>query len=178
MGDELKVKDVFTKVYRNCPQDKSALIRLIMQVHTNQNIYNKKENKDKYSENDYKAKHENILLDGDFGIGKTTMVEEVAKAFKIPFYKFLFPKIGNIVSSDILLQNFNDIFANMYNENGHNTKLTGIVLIDELEKVLEFDCFNMLDNIISMFYIIWHLNGIICSGGRFANAENAFLNPA
>ena len=42
MGDELKVKDVFTKVYRNCPQDKSALIRLIMQVHTNQNIYNKK----------------------------------------------------------------------------------------------------------------------------------------
>ncbi len=150
MGDELKVKDVFTKVYRNCPQDKSALIRLIMQVHTNQNIYNKKENKDKYSENDYKAKHENILLDGDFGIGKTTMVEEVAKAFKIPFYKFLFPKIGNIVSSDILLQNFNDIFANMYNENGHNTKLTGIVLIDELEKVLEFDCFNMLDNIISM----------------------------
>ena len=78
------------------------------------------------------------------------MVEEVAKAFKIPFYKFLFPKIGNIVSSDILLQNFNDIFANMYNENGHNTKLTGIVLIDELEKVLEFDCFNMLDNIISM----------------------------
>ena len=41
MGDELKVKDVFTKVYRNCPQDKSALIRLIMQVHTNQNIYNK-----------------------------------------------------------------------------------------------------------------------------------------
>ena len=150
MGDELKVKDVFTKVYRNCPQDKSALIRLIMQVHTNQNIYNKKENKDKYSENDYKAKHENILLDGDFGIGKTTMAEEVAKAFKIPFYKFLFPKIGNIVSSDILLQNFNDIFANMYNENGHNTKLTGIVLIDELEKVLEFDCFNMLDNIISM----------------------------
>lgn len=150
MGDELKVKDVFTKVYRNCPQDKSALIRLIMQVHTNQNIYNKKENKDKYSENDYKAKHENILLDGDFGIGKTTMVEEVAKAFKIPFYKFLFPKIGNIVSSDILLQNFNDIFANMYNENGHITKLTGIVLIDELEKVLEFDCFNMLDNIISM----------------------------
>ncbi len=150
MGDELKVKDVFTKVYRNCPQDKSALIRLIMQVHTNQNIYNKKENKDKYSENDYKAKHENILLDGDFGIGKTTMVEEVAKAFKIPFYKFLFPKIGNIVNSDILLQNFNDIFANMYNENGHNTKLTGIVLIDELEKVLEFDCFNMLDNIISM----------------------------
>ena len=150
MGDELKVKDVFTKVYRNCPQDKSALIRLIMQVHTNQNIYNKKENKDKYSENDYKAKHENILLDGDFGIGKTTMVEEVAKAFKIPFYKFLFPKIGNIVSSDILLQNFNDIFANMYNENGHNTKLTGIVLIDEREKVLEFDCFNMIDNIISM----------------------------
>lgn len=29
-----------------------------------------------------------------------------------------------------------------------------------------------------MFYIIWHLNGIICSGGRLTYAENAISDPA
>ena len=137
------VKDVFKDVYKNCPQDKQALIRFIMQVHTNQCIYNGTSNN---------VKHENVLLDGDFGIGKTTMAEEIAKVFGIPFYKFLFPKIGGVIDSGILSSVLNDIFENMYNENEHNKKLNGLIVIDELEKALNFDCLNMLDNIIGMKY--------------------------
>lgn len=139
----LGVKDAFKGVYKNCPQDKQALIRFIMQVHTNQCIYNGTSNN---------VKHENVLLDGDFGIGKTTMAEEVAKVFGIPFYKFLFPKIGGVIDSGILSSVLNDIFENMYNENEHNKKLNGLIVIDELEKALNFDCLNMLDNIIGMKY--------------------------
>ena len=139
----LGVKDAFKDVYKNCPQDKQALIRFIMQVHTNQCIYNGTSNN---------VKHENVLLDGDFGIGKTTMAEEVAKVFGIPFYKFLFPKIGGVIDSGILSSVLNDIFENMYNENEHNKKLNGLIVIDELEKALNFDCLNMLDNIIGMKY--------------------------
>lgn len=139
----LGVKDAFKDVYKNCPQDKQALIRFIMQVHTNQCIYNGTSNN---------VKHENVLLDGDFGIGKTTMAEEVAKVFGIPFYKFLFPKIGGVIDSGILSNVLNDIFENMYNENEHNKKLNGLIVIDELEKALNFDCLNMLDNIIGMKY--------------------------
>ena len=35
-----RAKDVFAKVYKNCPQDENALYGIIMSVLNNENLYN------------------------------------------------------------------------------------------------------------------------------------------
>lgn len=144
--DKMNIKDIFWKVFENCPQDEDALIRLIMRICMNEKIYNLD---DKTLKEIY-MKHSNILVDGNFGVGKTTMISEIARTLDIPFAKFLFPTLGKTtVSSDILAGNFKDIFTDMYKQS-RNPKLHGIVLIDELENSIELDCFNILDYIIGI----------------------------
>lgn len=138
-----KLKDVFTEVYKTCPQDEGALCEIISSILNNENIYNLNVETNKL----LGFSHENILIDGDFGIGKTTMVEEVSKCLNIPFYKFDYPKVGSDVSWDLLVGNFRDIFTMMYKKN-NNPKLHGVIVIDCLEKVLDYDVLSLLEGII------------------------------
>ena len=140
-----RAKDVFAKVYKNCPQDENALYGIIMSVLNNEDLYNLSENEKKK----LKLVHENILLDGDFGIGKTTMAEEVARSLDLPFYKFIIPKVGSGFPYQLLISNFNDVYRNIYVKNG-NPKLHGVVVFEELEKILNADCLSYLDSIINM----------------------------
>ena len=100
-----RAKDVFAKVYKNCPQDENALYGIIMSVLNNEDLYNLSENEKKK----LKLVHENILLDGDFGIGKTTMAEEVARSLDLPFYKFIIPQ-------DLKAEILNDLYKDGYTE--------------------------------------------------------------
>lgn len=140
-----RAKDVFAKVYKNCPQDENALYGIIMSVLNNEDLYNLSENEKKK----LKLVHENILLDGDFGIGKTTMAEEVARSLDLPFYKFIIPKVGSGFPYQLLISNFNDVYRNIYVKNG-NPKLHGVVVFEELEKILSADCLSYLDSVINL----------------------------
>lgn len=140
-----RAKDVFAKVYKNCPQDENALYGIIMSVLNNENLYNLSDDE----KEKLKLVHENILLDGDFGIGKTTMAEEVARSLDLPFYKFIIPKVGSGFPYQLLISNFNDVYRNIYVKNG-NPKLRGVVVFEELEKILNADCLSYLDSVINM----------------------------
>ena len=140
-----RAKDVFAKVYKNCPQDENALYGIIMSVLNNENLYNLSDDE----KEKLKLVHENILLDGDFGIGKTTMAEEVARSLDLPFYKFIIPKVGSGFPYQLLISNFNDVYRNIYVKNG-NPKLHGVVVFEELEKILNADCLSYLDSVINM----------------------------
>ena len=140
-----RAKDVFAKVYKNCPQDENALYGIIMSVLNNENLYNLSDDE----KEKLKLVHENVLIDGDFGIGKTTMAEEVARSLNLPFYKFIIPKVGNDFSWQLLISNFNDVYRNIYMKD-KNPKLHGVIVIEELEKILSADCLSYLDSVINM----------------------------
>ena len=138
-----KLKDVFADVYKTCPQDEMALCEIIASILNNENIYKSDDNVNRL----LGLSHENILIDGDFGIGKTTMVEEVAKVLNIPFYKFPFSKVNDEVVWNLLVGNFRDIFTMMYRKN-HNPRLHGVIVIEEMERILDDDSLIVLDGII------------------------------
>lgn len=140
-----RAKDVFAKVYKNCPQDENVLYGIIMSVLNNENLYNLSDDE----KEKLKLVHENVLIDGDFGIGKTTMVEEVARSLNLPFYKFIIPKVGNDFSWQLLISNFNDVYRNIYMKD-KNPKLHGVIVIEELEKILSADCLSYLDSVINL----------------------------
>ena len=116
-----RAKDVFAKVYKNCPQDENALYGIIMSVLNNENLYNLSDDE----KEKLKLVHENILLDGDF------------------------PKVGSGFPYQLLISNFNDVYRNIYVKNG-NPKLHGVVVFEELEKILNADCLSYLDSVINM----------------------------
>lgn len=117
------IKDIYNTIYKKCPQDGETLYKLIKVMMHNKNISDK---------GNYAGVHKNILLAGNFGIGKTTMIRECAKAFNLPFHEL-----------DASLQygidlGFDESFYEIINElrlENRDELLTGVVLIDNLDEV-------------------------------------------
>lgn len=100
------IKDIYMRVYKKCPQDGETLYKFIMAMMKNKNI----------SEcGNYAGVHKDILLAGNFGIGKTTMVRECAKELNLPFHEFIASTNGGIdLGFD---ENFYDVINELWLEN-------------------------------------------------------------
>ena len=89
-------------------------------------------NKNISERGNYAGVHKDILLAGNFGIGKTTMVRECAKELNLPFHEFIASTNGGI---DL---GFDESFYEIINElrlENRDELLTGVVLIDNLDEV-------------------------------------------
>lgn len=125
MENDLNIKDVFENVYKRCPQDGETLYKLLSTMMMNKNIFNK---------GNYTGFHKNVLFAGNFGIGKTTMVKECAKALDLPFHELFVPNSKEDNKYLEFDESFYEMVRELYLENKGGL-LEGIVLIHNLDEV-------------------------------------------
>ncbi len=151
------IKDIYTRVYKKCPQDGETLYKFIMAMMKNKNISER---------GNYAGVHKDILLAGNFGIGKTTMVRECAKELNLPFHEFIASTNGGIdLGFD---ENFYDVINELWLENDDEF-LNGVILINNLEEIFIHNAQKNLGNYIKKQTLeisdtIVHLDNIIYVG--------------
>ncbi len=82
---------------------------------------------------------QNILVYGPTGVGKTFILEIIAKMLEIPFF---YTSVADFSSSGYIGQSVDDIYAGLYNAAGRDiSKLEkgAIVFIDEIDKLILSD---------------------------------------
>ncbi len=132
------MKNVYENVLKKCPQDGGALRTLISRLYLNNQSYERDD-----------IVHKNILLAGDYGIGKTTMVKEVSKALNIPFCEV------SICNNELGESNIFSVFDEALDEivcESDEDKVKGIVYIRSLEDLIYNNQLAVLPSFINKKY--------------------------